>query len=88
MTKLEYYLVNDLEYEKLPNSNNAFCKGYGDYKSGYKATIWLNNNHTKIEDYEFEVNKILYFRSSVSYIQYQFDLFMEDIESLKRFEEK
>lgn len=84
MTKLEEYLLNDLEYETIPNSNNAFCKRY----DNYKATIWLNNDHAKIEDYEFEVNQSLFFRSSVSYIQYQFEMFMEDIEDLKRFEEK
>ena len=84
MTKLEKFLLNDLEYEKLTNSNIAFCRSYGIYK----ASIWLNENHTKIEDYELEVNQSLTFRSSVSYLQYQFDSFMEDIEDLKRFEEK
>ena len=84
MTKLEEFLLNDLEYEKIPNSNNAFYKKYGIYK----ASIWLNENHTEIEDYELEVSQTLFFRSSVIYIQYQFELFMEDIEDLKRFEEK
>ena len=84
MTRLEKFLLNDLEYAELIHRNNAFCKMYGNYK----AIIWLNNKHTKIEDYELEVNQRLFFRSSVSYIQYQFELFMEDIESLKRFEEK
>ena len=84
MTKLEEFLLNDLEYEKIINSNNAFCKRY----DNYKATIWLDENHTEIEDYELEVSQTLFFRSSVIYIQYQFELFMEDIEDLKRFEEK
>ena len=84
MTKLEKFLLTDLEYEKLTNSNNAFCRKYGIYK----ASIWLDENHSKIEDYEFEVNQSIFFRSSVSYLQYQFELFMEDIEDLKRFEEK
>ena len=84
MTRLEEFLLNDLEYEKIPNSNNAFYKKYGIYK----ASIWLDENHTEIEDYEFEVNQSLSFRSSVSLLQYQFDMFWEDIEDLKRFEEK
>ena len=84
MTRLEEFLLNDLEYVKIPNSNNAFCRKYGIYK----ASIWLNENHTEIEDYEFEVNQSLSFRSSVSLLQYQFDMFWEDIEDLKRFEEK
>ena len=79
MTRLEEFLLNDLEYAKLINSNNAFCRKYGIYK----ASIWLNDDHTKIEDYES-----LSFRSSVSHLQYQFEMFMEDIEDLKRFEEK
>ena len=33
MTKLEEFLLNDLEYEKIPNSNNAFYKKYGIYIS-------------------------------------------------------
>ena len=84
MTKLEEFLLNDLEYVKITNSNNAFYKKYGIYK----ASIWLDENHSKIEDYEFEVNQSLSFRSTVSHLQYQFELFMEDIESLKRLEEK
>lgn len=83
MTKLEKFLLNDLEYART-NSNIEFCRIYGIYK----ATIWLNENHTKIEDYEFRVNQSLTFRSTVSYLQYQFETFMEDIEDLKRFEEK
>ena len=84
MTRLEDYLLNDLEYEKIPNSKNGFCKKY----DNHKASVWLNANHTKIEDYAFEVNQHLFFRSSAIYMQYQFELFLEDIEDLKRFEEK